>query len=247
MGAKILNKDFPLFWHKAKVKKHPETIVLVHHMWGSHKTTRLHYFFLNELGYDCVSFDLILGSSLDSQATHPYVRYVVNGVFAVWTKQIHQALDQIEGKKIIFAFSGPSLSALSTAAKRSDVEKVICDGGPFEDIYSNTINFFKIVVGLPGNTLPKIASFFGTSVWGLAPLAKLHRKLDHWNPEIPILSIRGREDDIVALSSIESLFNKHPHLPLDTLVIDHGKHLDGLKNYPQIYKAKVSQFLSGDV
>ena len=218
-------------------------MVFVHHMWGSHKTTRRHQNLVNELGFNCVSFDLLFGSKYKKYPLHPLVRYLPFGVFQLWKMQLHQVLDQLEGTKILYSFSGPSLSSLWVASERKDVMKVICDGGPFEQIYSNTRNFFRHEVGLSQSWAQSMASFLGTAVWGLRPLKKLHKVLDHWPTHIPILSIRGNQDDIVDIDSIRNLFNQHPDLPLTVAELPEGKHLDGLKNFPTPYRNFVQEFL----
>ncbi len=172
------------------------------------------------------------------------MRYLPFGVFQLWKKQLHQVLDQIEGPKILYSFSGPSLSSLWVASERRDIVKVICDGGPFEQIYSNTRNFFRQEVGLKQPWAQSVASFLGTAVWGLQPLKKLHQVLEQWPSQIPILSIRGIQDDIVEIQSIRDLFDQHPNLPLTVAELPEGKHLDGLKNFPKLYRSFIQEFLA---
>ena len=140
MGSEILEvkNGLKLYRYKAENKKNDCTVVFIHHMWGSYKTTWRHVQLLNSLGYDCVTFDLLLGSNLKKLKWNPLLRYTHLGVFYIWTRQIRLILNGIEGDKIMYGFSGPSLSCFWAADKRNDIRKIICDGGPFHEIYKNT-------------------------------------------------------------------------------------------------------------
>ncbi len=212
-------------------------------MGGNHKTTRRHYQYLNSLGYNCVSFNLVLGSNPGGLYWHPLWKYALKGVFFIWTKQIVAALDEIPGDKILYAFSGPSLSALSAVHNRSDIKKVICDGGPFTDTYANTQNFFEYEMGFENRSLVKVSAWLGTMAWGHRPLDKLSQLLKTWPLQVPILSIRGLRDNIVAVDSIRKVFAPHTHIDLQTLELAEGKHLDGLRDFPEQYKAALKAFL----
>lgn len=217
--------------------------MFVHHMWGSHRTPRRHFQYLNDKGFDCVTFDLLLGSEEQPTQWHADLKYLYKGIFYLWTRQIRAVLNSIEGPKIVYAFSGPSLSALWASQGRSDIKKVICDGGPFHNIYSNTKNFFRDVVGIKNKVLNKAFAFVGTALWGIQPLRKLHQVLSLWPKAIPILSIRGEADNIVSLESIQQVFAPHPNLNLTVLQLKHGKHLDGLRDFPEEYKACLQPFI----
>ena len=217
-------------------------------MYGNHKTTWRHYRYLNDLGFDCVTFDLLFGSNkLTYKDLHPEMRFGYKGVFYVWTRQIRSILDHLPGDKIIYAFSGPSLSAFWASDNRSDVIKLICDGGPFHDIYKNSRNFFYHELNVKNPTLNKISSFLGSAIWGIGPLQKLHNVLENWNSEIPILSIRGIEDNIVDIKSIRSVFEPHEKLDLKILELDKGKHLDGMRDFSDLYTSTISPFLIQDL
>ncbi len=244
VGSKVLTKEgFRLFRHSAKETKFKPTVIFVHHMWGSHKTCWRHFRYLNDKGFNCISFDLLMGSSHTKYQYHPEMKYIYKGVFYIWTRQIRTILDSIEGPKIVYSFSGPSLSALWACQGRDDIVKVICDGGPFHDLYENTKNFFYYEIGIKNKTLNAIASFFGTAIWGYKPLRKLHQVLSFWPSNIPILSIRGRQDNIVNIESIRAVFDPHPKLDLTVLELQHGKHLDGIRDYPEEYCKTMYPFI----
>ena len=122
MGSEVTtSQGFKLYYHKANEKKFSETVVFIHHMWGSHKSSWRHYRLLNEMGYDCICFDLIMGSDFKGSSFHPYLKYLYRGVFYLWSKQIRSILAEVEGKKIIFSFSGPAWSAVWACSKRTDI------------------------------------------------------------------------------------------------------------------------------
>lgn len=245
MGSEVLDHEsFKLFHHPAKQKKHAETILLIHHMGGSHRTTNRHSRYFNRLGYDCVSFDLLLGTNLKNLFLHPLLKKGTKGVFTIWTKQIEEILNKVPGPKIICSFSGPSLSALVAAAPRTDIVKVICDGGPFTNIYENSRHVFDLEMNVTHPLLNSTLAFVATVVWGYRPLRKLHKALEAWSPNVPILSIRGLKDPIVTIESIRSVFRPHPNLPLMVLEIDEGTHLNGLRDHRDLYTQIVTKFLS---
>lgn len=216
-------------------------------MWGNHKTTWRHYRYLNEKGFDCVTFNLLMGSDLKKFEYHPVLKYLYKGVFYVWTRQIRSALDTVDGDKIVYAFSGPSLSAFWACEGRSDIKKFICDGGPFDKIYSNTRNFFYHEVGITNPFLNKIAAWLGAVIWGYQPIEKLHKILRQWKKSIPILSIRGKMDNIVAIESIDEIFQPHSDLKIQTIELQYGKHLDGMRDFPDQYCKALLPFVKEDL
>ena len=245
MGSEVITKQgFKLYYHPTANKKYKETVVFVHHMWGNHRTPSRHYKYLNEKGFDCVSFDLVMGSDKKKFHYHPLLKYFHKGVFYIWTRQIRSILNEIDGDKIIYAFSGPSLSAFWAADKRTDIKKVICDGGPFHNVYENTKNFFYYEIGIKNETLNSLLAYLGALIWGYKPLRKLHKVLRAWRPHVPILSIRGCRDNIVDIDTIRGVFAPHAHLNLKTMEIPQGKHLDGLRDFPEQYRKQLFPFIT---
>lgn len=244
MGSQIIKLGgFRCHYHAAKDKRHSVKVVFVHHMWGSHKSPGRHYRLFTELGYDCISFDLLYGSKKKSPLLHPYQIYLYGGVFSIWKKQIEAILNDIEGEKILFGFSGPALSTLWAAGERRDIKFVICDGGPFTQVYANSKNLFHHVAGYNNTWVIAFLAFVGAVVWGVTPLRFLHQTLKKWPLNIPILSIRGAKDPIVSQDSIDEVFRQHPHLNLQIIVLPEGGHLDGLKNFENQYKEELLKFI----
>lgn len=244
MGSKVITSHgYRIYTHPASEKKHSETVVFIHHMGGNHNSTWRHVRHLNDQGYDCISFDLLVGSRLKNLVWHPKLSLMYKGVFYLWSQQIIDILNFVESPKIVYAFSGPSLSAFWACHKRTDILKFICDGGPFHNIYSNTRNFFYHEMNIKTPLLNKASAFIGSSIWGLKPLGKLHHVLNQWPQHIPILSIRGTQDPIVAIKSIDRVFSPHHSLSLQVFEMPEGKHLDGLKNFPELYTQTLHRFL----
>ena len=240
MNIKILKDDFPLYHFPALEKKYGETVVFVHHVGGSHKTPRRHFKYLNKMGFDCVSFDLIFGSRQPA-GFHPLLRYFPMGLFYLWFRQVQRVFNQIEGDKILYCFSAPGLSGLLACEKRQDIKKVICDGGPFYDVYRNSKNFFAFQ-GIKQKQLNILFSLFGFPVFGFQPFFCLPGVLNRWR-EVPILSIQNLGDTMVFVESIKKVFSPHKHLNLKVLEIPTEGHLNGLKDFPELYCKALLDFL----
>ncbi len=239
-GKRRLTDDFPIDCSPALVKKHRETVVFVHHMGGSRKSPWRHSSYLNKMGFDCVSFDLIFASK-EAIGFHPLLRYLPLGIFHVWSKQIQRVFDKIAGDKILYSFSAPSLSALLACENRKDIKKVICDGGPFYDVYKNSKNFFTFQ-GIKQKQLNAMVSFFGMFAFGYQPLFRLSGVLNRWKRP-PVLSIQNRNDTIVFIDSIRKVFAPHKHLDLTVLEIPTDGHLNGLRDFPELYCNTLLDFI----
>lgn len=239
MTIRVLKDDFPIYHFPASERKYKETVVFVHHMWGSYKSPWRHFKCLNEMGFDCVSFDLIFGSR-QTLGFHPLLRYLPMGLFYVWLKQIQRVFDQVHGDKILYCFSAPGLSGLMACENRKDIKKVICDGGPFYNLYRNSKNFFAFQ-GIKQKQLNALFSL-GFLTFGLHPLFCLSGVLNRWK-DIPILSIRNLNDTMVSIESVKKVFDPHKHLDLKILEIPIEGHLNGLRDSPEPYCKALEEFL----
>ena len=245
VGSKVLSSEgFRLHRHPASFRRFDETVVFIHHFQGSNKTPWRHYRYLNDKGFDCITFDLLLGSDqLKVTDYHSFYRYLPKGVFYIWKRQIQDIFDSIEGNKIAYGFSGPALSMLWACQERSDIKKVVCDGGPFDNIYQNSRRMFEVEKGISNPLLNKVSAAFGTAAWGYRPVRRLHQILKNWNLNVPILSIRGIIDPIVQVDSIRRVFAPHTFLNIQTLELRFGKHLDGLRDFPEEYCKTLLPFI----
>ena len=166
----------------------------------------------------------------------------------MWQHQIQAVLDHVVGEKIVYGFSGPSLAGFCACKGRKDIKKYICDGGPFTQLYNNTKSYFYEDLRIRNPWLNSVTAYLGTALWGgKRGLKNLNTTLLQWPKNIPILSIRGVEDPIVAIETIDEIFSPHPHLDLKVLELPYGKHLDGLKEFPEKYTQTLLPFIKQDL
>jgi pimeloyl-ACP methyl ester carboxylesterase len=220
-------------------------IVMVHNMWGSHKTFHRHIKVLNEMGYTCITFNLVQGSTMRGENNFSAIHFL-RFIYLNWIIQICDVLDSIPGEKIIFSFSGPSLSALIAASERKDIVKYICDGGPFREIWLCTYRLFTLESPIRSKLLRKLWTTLAIFYWGPNSYKHLTSSLKKWPTNIPLLSIRGSEDPIVYPENIDHVFRNQKHLDVTTAEIAGGHHLDGLKLFPDSYKKILTDFLQAE-
>lgn len=218
------------------------TVILTHNMWGNHKITLRHVRMFNEMGFDCVTFDLYKATSIKETLTFQ-IKSLHRFLYQEIVDQIADVQDSIPGPKIMFSLSGPSLCSLIASSERQDVVANICDGGPFKEIYTCTLRMFRLQMPVPTLPLQMLTTALGYFYWGLNSFPHLQNALSGWPKSRPILSLRGGKDPIVFPENIEHAFERYPELPLTVALIPDGVHLDGLKNFPEIYKKAVADFL----
>jgi hypothetical protein len=225
-------------------KKYSETVVFVPFYFGKKQHMRRHADFLAELGYDSVIFDL----SYKWLKIIPKLRSSLKlgwGIKHVWTREITRVLDSVSGDKIVFAFSNPSTAALEAIQLRhaEDIKGFICDGGPFFDLLKCNWNFFENEVSIT-NPLKKLGwNAYARAVWTIDHEKEISRDLSALPKNFPVLSIRGWLDPLVPSTCIEKAFKGHNQLDLEILNLPQGRHMDGLKNFPELYKPRVADFL----
>jgi pimeloyl-ACP methyl ester carboxylesterase len=248
MSEVVLNsrKGTRLFFSIVEGSAKP-VVVFVHNMYGSYRSFHRHVKMFNEMGYSTVAFDLV-HASINKEAPKPVlVASPLAFMYVKWTEQITDVLDSIPGQKIVFSFSGPSISALISVSSRKDIEKCICEGGPFREFWACTYRMFTLEKKI---TNPIKRWFWTTGaclLWGPFAFRHLTEALGIWNPKLPLLSIRGAEDLIVFPQNIQNVFENQNHINLQIFLIEKGQHLDGLKNFPEEYKKAISSFLNGKI
>ena len=226
-------------------KKFAETIIFVPFFFGKKQQMRRHAEFVSSIGYDAVIFNL----SYKWLKVIPKLRYSLKlgwGIKHVWTREITKILDTVPGDKILFTFSNPTTAALEATGlrKAKDVRGLICDGGPFFDLLKCNWNYFNHEAKIK-NPFKRIGmNAYARAIWTIDHEKEIKRDLELLPKDFPILSIRGWLDPLVPVSCIEKAFEGHDHLDLEILNLPSGKHLDGLKNFPEIYKARVTDFLN---
>lgn len=222
------------------------TVVFVHNMYGSYRTFHRHVKLMNEKGYSTVTFDLVHASS-NKEMSQPELFSKKSFMYKRWVEQITDVLDSIPGRKVVFSLSGPSISAFIAASPRKDIEKYICDGGPFREFFECTYRMFTIEKPIASPFKRWLTTAGACLVWGPFAFRHLTEALSKWDPKIPVLSIRGKLDPIVHPENIAHVFENQNHINLRVYDIEKGQHLDGLKNFPEEYSKVVLSFLSGEM
>lgn len=218
------------------------TVVLIHNMWGNHRILSRHVHLFISLGFSCVTFNLYQASSIKDP--HPFGIW---GLFSFmhqrWVEQIEDVLDSIPEKKIIFSMSGPSISAIIAASKRTDITHLICDSGPFKEVWACTYRLFTQIWHIPTAPLRMIFTTIAVLIWGPTAFSRSQRALQNWNPSVPILSIRGEKDPLVFPANIDGIFKNHKNLKIEIWQLPQAHHLDALKMFPEEYKECLEDFL----
>lgn len=232
--------------HYAQKRLFEETIVFVPFFFGKKEQLKKHAEMVTAMGFNCVTFTLSFQLPTVAKKI-PYSKKHGWGLKHIWTEEITSVLDSISGNKIIFSFSNPTSSTLEAIAARdaSDIKALVCDGGPFYDLWKCNWNFFTYESPFKLILPAKFgAGVYAYLLWTQNHEKELCRDLKKLPKNFPILSIRGWLDPLVPTSSIEKAFEKHKQLDLEVLNLPEGKHLDGLKNFPEVYTDHVGKFLS---
>ena len=233
--------------YPASEKKFAEAILFVHFFDGSPLLIKRHIDFVNSLGFDAYAYQVAF--HLTKRGLKDLIPGRMRlGFKSLWTKDVMAALDQIQGKKIIYAFSNPASSAIEAMAKhfkngKNDVVAMVCDSGPFVDMLKCSYNLGKHYYDLK-NPLVNLPASVAMSLL-LSPFHEkyLHSDLNTFPEDYPILSVRGWKDELVPVKSIEKVFAPHSQLDLQSLVLPEAGHLNGLKDFADKYKPAVSGFL----
>lgn len=240
MEQKLSQQGTPLYLERGDPQK--ATVVMIHNMWGNHRILARHVQLFHSLGYSVVTFNLYQASTIKDP--HPFGwRGPFGFMHQRWVEQTTDVLDSVEGKKILFAMSGPSVAAIIAGSGREDITHLICDSGPFKEVWSCTYRLFTQIWHIPTALLRAVFTTGAVLVWGPHAFRRSQRALQSWSSHIPILSIRGEKDPLIFDDSIEGIFKDHPHLNIFILRLPGAHHLDGLKMFPELYREKISEFL----
>src|SRR5262249_27531667 len=115
--------------------------------------------------------------------------------------------------------------------------------GPFYDLIQCNWNYFTHEYPIKNIFVKLALNAFARGTWAIEHEKSLANDLSKLPKDFPILSIRGWQDPLVPVSAIEKAFRGHDQLDLEILNLPEGQHLDGLKNFPQLYKPRVEEFL----
>lgn len=250
----------------AKSKKFREVIVFVHHYGGNKHSFSRHIEWVNELGFDAVTFDLPQ-KNLSQLTRLPIDKEWHLGLRHVWADKIEEVLGSIGDNKFIFSFSYPGVAALEALARRHaiDVRGWIADGGPFKHLMAGIDNMLReeaLDVVLDEQTDGRLKFWLNWSIKKIGIARKLLSEatalafgLMHYDRDVavalkslpdgfPILSLRGNKDALVQPYMIDDFFaGTESHLALQKFLFQHSGHLQGFRTDGEIYRQVVSSFL----
>ena len=229
--------------HSAATKQFQETVVFLP-FYGAHQNNlKRHVELVNELGYDCVSFDL--KDHWSDMSPSVFKTGMKWGFKNIWADQLKDILDSIDGKKIIFSFSNSCGSAFEATVKRHwrDISGIICDSGPSGELWKSIFNYMTFEAKLP--TLPlKVAMTTAlTALWHPGFEAAIHKDLAKFPQGFRLLSIRGWKDKLISPKMIDSIFEPHKNLDWQKLSLPDAGHLNGLKDFRNEYVPALTKFL----
>lgn len=229
---------------KSPHKKFKEVVVIVPFFGGKKPQLRRHAELMNELGFDCVIFELL--DSVKTAPLHLISSSLQFGLKHVWTDQIENILNHIPGDKILFSFSNPSASAIEAVAHRkaADIKGLVCDSGPSSELWKSMMNYFTYSQDLKLFPLKAVASTALTLMWHPQFSTIIHNDLKVIPAGFRILSIRGWKDKLISVQMIDKIFEPHTHLDWQKLSLPQAGHLNGLKDFHDEYVPPVSTFLT---
>lgn len=224
-------------------EKHEATVVIVPFYQGRQGHLQRHIQMILDLGFKVCVFDLY--SQGPWRLDTLFSSRDMFGLKSIWADQIEGILNSFDGPKIIFAFSNPSASAFEAIARRNavDVLGMICDSGPSGNFISSIVNMLrqeKRAGPLPLRWATALTMSLG---WSLDFKNVVHKDLANLPEGFPILSIRGWKDKIVTPYDIDKVFEPHPQLQWKKLSLPMAEHLNGLRDFPDEYRAPVAEFL----
>jgi pimeloyl-ACP methyl ester carboxylesterase len=254
----------------SRQKKYREVVVLVHNYGGNKHSFDRHVEWLNELGFDVVTFDLP-ARNLASTKRVPLARDWSVGLRHIWADKIEDVLGSLPENKFLFSFSYPSVAVLMALAKRHaiDVRGWIAEGGPFKCVEEGVENLMR--TNAWHAVIADEYSGGGTSrpwkilKWSVDKVATVHRAfvdivalgfgLGNYDRDVdaslkmlpkgfPVLSLRGQKDFIVTPDMIDQCFAAgFGVIDLQLSPLQNAGHLQGFRSDQEIYKQVVSMFL----
>ena len=232
-------------FYLSRKRKFDELIFFVHFYDGSKRQMLRHIKMVNDLGFDAFAFNL-QGTHRDLLKHPPVSTHNAFGVKHTYADQIEKLLNEIPGKKIIYAFSNPSASAIEAMSRRlcSDTTALICDSGP-------TVRFLPSAYKLFGeeykvqSLLMKVTLIVPLSLaWSPLLHKDIPAQLETFPKGFKILSIRGWRDKLIPPAHIDEAFEPHANLDWSKLSLPEAEHLTGLRDFPSEYIPGVEKFLN---
>ncbi len=229
----------------SKKKAFHEVVFFVHFYDGSKRQLLRHIKLVNDAGFDAFAFHL-KGTHKDIQKLKlPISAHGRFGAKHIYADQIEHLLNEVPGKKIIFAFSNPSAAAMEAMARRhcADTVAMICDSGPTARFFPSAMNLYKHEYGMKSSLMR----------WALTPVLSfgwspyfhrdLTKDLNTFPKGFKILSIRGWKDKLIPPEHIDEVFEAHAQLDWRKLSLPEAEHLTGLRDFREDYAPTVEAFL----
>jgi hypothetical protein len=264
--AQIIALDSIYERSPAKHKKFREVIVFVHHYGGHKHSFGRHIAWVNELGFDAITFDLPQ-RSLSTLNEWPINKDWQLGLRHVWSDKIESVLGSLGENKFIFSFSFPSVAVLSALARRHaiDVRGWVAEGGPFAHIMMGIDNLLReenLDTVFEKKATNQIRSALEWSIKKIGLVRKVATEvtalafgqlyyerdieddLKALPPHFPILSLRDAKDKLVYPTMIDDFFAPaEGRIDLHKHLLPEAGHLQGFSQHGDIYRQVVSAFL----
>lgn len=221
------------------------TIIFTHHYGGSQKTLKRHVQAVNDLGFNAVTFDF------SWHGLKPRRIFALN-FHQSWVHDLESVVNQVQGPKIIFAFSGPGSATLDLTAKlleqnRKDIVGLIFDSGPFVSLWVCVGNLLREYYEVKTAWKQKVYLPGMVAIWGFRHTHRIlsnSKTIFKLRPNFPILSFRGEKDSLVPEAQVDKIFSPFDFTDLRVVRIGNCGHLTGLKEHPEIYVKELKNFLS---
>ncbi|WP_445396943.1 alpha/beta hydrolase [Streptomyces sp. LE64] len=226
----------------------PERVVVIGHGMGLSKSATLgHAKFLHDAGYTVCLFDHRNhgSSSQDRSVTGLSDRFTTDVLATV--RLLRSREEHRSAKVAVYGFSF-STFPMFYALRDPDVEvdAVICDSGPGEELGPLFANFLDAgVLPVPAPLRARPARYPLEATLCRAGKAMLR---SHWPPPAagryattPLLFIAGEEDRILPASSVDALASRYSHA--EAHILPGVGHLLGLKEARERYVDTVLEFL----
>lgn len=233
-------KSDPQFYStKNKIPGSP-IVVFVHFYGGHQRVLKRHIQLINDLGYDAFAYNMPDFGGLRL----PLFYRGRFGLKHLYAHMLTYFLDQIEGSKIIFAFSNPCAAAIEviydrTREGRLDVTGLICDSGPSLAFIRSAWN---LAIRVRGQY--KLMGLFA-GFWSYRLHREIRYQLRKFPSGFPILSIRGGSDPIIPPWHIEKAFRGlENYVQVQPVTFPEAGHLDACKLSPELYKSTVHAWLA---
>jgi len=232
-------------WFEPSDVLHPEVFVFVPFFGGKIENLSAHIRLINTLGYRCFAFNLshrphiIIGSLPISKEKHIGLKHL-------WADEIEEVLNFIPENKIIFSMSNPTSSAIEaiTRTPRTDIKALICDGGPFDQLWPCTKNLLEHQFKVKNKLKRFWMSLVLKILWSPQHHKTLHASIKKLPKVFPILSIRSGQDLLVPEIAIDKAFEGHLQIAITKHCFQNSHHLKGLLDRPKDYRQLVTHFLN---